>query len=420
MEPFFFISVMAALYAFVSPAGRWGLPTAAPEEVGLSPEGLDVVTSTLQRHVDENRIAGLVAMIARKGKVGYLEALGMQDIEAGRPMEKDSIFRIYSMTKPIASTALMMLYEERLFGLDDPVSDYLPQLGGLAVAVEETEGGTGETTLHTVPANRDMTVRDLLRHTAGLSYGIFAESEVDRLYRQAGVLKSRDLAEMVEKLGKLPLKHQPGEAWEYSVATDVVGRLVEVLSDVRFDLYLRGRIFEPLGMLDTGFNVPEHKTNRFAAVYTPNEDMTLRSGGDVETYWEYFKPAKFFSGGGGLVSTASDYVRFCQMLLNGGELEGARLLQPQTVGLMTQDHLGEIPRGDGAGDVGFGLGFAVVVHAGRGDSPDSVGTYRWGGAAHTRFWIDPVKELIGIFLVQIMPDVDLPYGDEFKAMAYES
>jgi len=399
------------------------LPTATPEEVGLSKEGLGQIDATLQQFVDEERVAGVVALIARRGKIAYFETLGMQDVEAGTPMDKDTIFRIFSMTKPITSVAVMMLYEEGRFDLDDPVSKYIPQLGGLEVGVEKNDPDTGETTFTTVPAERDMTIRDLLRHTAGLTYGLFARSKVDQMYLQAGVLgRSDTIGDMVEKLAKLPLKHQPGSIWEYSVACDVLGRLVEVVSGVPFDKFLEKRILKPLDMKDTAFYVPAEKKDRFAAVYTLGKDRKIRPSTSRSSR-NFLKPPTFLSGGGGLVSTTADYYRFCQMLLNKGELNAVRLLKPETVELMITDHLGRTPKAPigvalGMTNNGFGLGFRITKASGQARY-GSEGTFSWGGAASTIFWIDPKEEMIGIFMVQISPS-NYTCANKFAVLAYEA
>lgn len=392
-----------------------GLPTTTPEEVGLSSERLARITKAMEDDVAAGRIPGALAMVIRHGKVAYLETRGMADREARKPVRDDTIFRIYSMSKPITSVALMTLYEEGRFQVTDPVSKYIPELGGLRVLVEDP--GKGGHRL--VETNRDMTIQDLLRHTSGLTYG-FGKSAVDKMYRDAGVLtSSRDLAEMTGKLGIIPLQHQPGSTWEYSVSVDVIGRLIEVLSGMSFDEFLQQRIFAPLKMTGTAFYVPGNKMSRFAQLYRPDDNGGLKPA-DPKTSRRYMKKGTFFSGGGGLVSTAIDYARFCQMMLNGGELDGVRLLSRKTVELMTVDHLGGISQRVNDTGYGFGLGFAVVVDLSRTGLATSVGEYRWGGAAGTTFWIDPAEELIGIYMVQIRPHSGLRYGDTFKILTYQA
>lgn len=416
------------------PVWAGSLPTATPEKVGLSSERLERIGALMQEHVDAGQTAGELGMIAKDGKVAYFDTRGFQDREAGTPMEKDTIFRIYSMSKPITSVGLMMLFEEGRFLLQEPVSKYIPELGGLRVAASEeeikaveTNGsdmsielGRAQTTdedgIQTVPAQRDMTIQDLLRHTAGLTYGFFGNTKVDQAYRKASILSNPNLEDMIEKLGEIPLLFQPGTQWHYSVAVDVQGRLIEVLSGQRFDDFLEERIFEPLGMDDTGFYVPEAKAKRLAQVYRPDG-----KGGLNPIPWSdssnYLNPPTFFSGGGGLVSTAEDYMRFCLMHLNGGELDGVRILGRKTVELMRTNHLGDVTMGRGA--TGFGLGFSVALDQGRIGAQGSVGTYSWGGAAGTSFWIDPVENMVGVYMVQIMGG-GIPGQSYFKNLAYQA
>ena len=437
-----FLTMLVLALALGLNAGVWagGLPLAAPEEVGLSEARLARITEAMKEDVEKGELRGALALVARKGKIAYFETAGMADTEKGVPMREDTIFRIYSMSKPITSVAVMTLFEEGRFFLKDPVSKYLPELGGLSVIVEgeaESDGPVfnlpdedpaerpaSPTTLpdlRTVPAKREITVQDLLRHTAGFTYGFFGNSEVDKLYTQMGILTTDEtVAETVEKLSKIPLKHQPGERWEYSVSVDVLGRFIEVIADQPFDEFLQARIFGPLGMVDTGFYVPDDKLDRFAQLYTPAQE-----GDGVEPAPQFFSRnfvnnPTYFSGGGGMVSTAADYLRFCQMLLNGGELDGVRILSRKTVELMTADHTQDIDIAMRRGGYGFGLGFAVAQDIGRAGSLTSPGEYNWGGAAGTKFWIDPQEQLIGIYMVQILPHTGLRFGNEFKILAYQS
>jgi CubicO group peptidase (beta-lactamase class C family) len=385
----------------------------------MSGPRLERINAYVERHIEAQHFAGAVTLVARNGRIVHFQAQGMQDIEAGVPMQKNSIFRIYSMTKPLTSVAVLMLFEEGHFLLNDPVSRYLPQLAGLEVGVDETDPDSGEVVHRTVPAVREMTIRDLLRHTSGLTYGFWGSSTVDKLYLEQGVLaKDETLADTVAKLAAIPLKHQPGTRWEYSVSTDVLGRLVEVVSGMRFDRFLETRIFTPLGMHDTAFYVPADRASRLAKVYTPNDDMTIRPaepGGR-----DFLSPPSYLSGGGGLVSTAGDYLRFAQMLLNRGELDGTRILGPRTAALMTQDHLGDIARPPWMKPYGFGLGFLVSPEPGRSGSILSQGSHGWGGMAHTTFWVDPKEELIGIFMIQILPRAPISYRDLFKPVVYQA
>jgi len=404
-------------------------PAVAPEAVGLASPRLAHIRSVMNRHVAEKQIPGAIGLIARRGKIAYQEAFGLADIEAGKPMQLETIHRIYSMSKPVTSVAVMMLYEEGKFQLNDPVAKYLPEFAKMQVGIEEKDPQTGKPSLKTVPAKRPITVRDLLRHTSGLTYGFFGETLVDREYRKAKILSDLNLAEFVTNLAKLPLLYEPGTRWNYSVSVDVLGRLVEVLSGKAFDQFLQERIFTPLTMRDTGFYVPADKKDRLAKLYRPTKDGHIQPATICATRQEctekfpdavpsYLEPPTLLSGGGGLVSTASDYLRFCQMLLNQGQYDGQRLLSRKTVQLMSSDNLGTIP-GMGPG-YGFGLGFAVSKAPGEAGMMGSAGEYNWGGAAGTRFWIDPQEELIGIFMIQILPHTGLEYGSEFRVLTYQA
>lgn len=397
----------------VSPLTAQRLPAAAPEAVGISSERLGRIDRVFGAHVAEGRIAGAMGMIIRHGKVAYLSHWGMRDMEAGDPLEADDIFRIYSMTKPITSVAVMVLFEEGHFFLTDPIGRYLPELRGLEVA--RLDEATSTEDIPTDRPRRPVTIQDLLRHTSGFSYGVFSNTPVDSLYREADVLGQATLADMVTVLGELPLMHQPGTRWYYSVSTDVLGRLVEVVSGMPFDHFLQSRLFEPLGMKDTGFHVPPGDLHRLTRTYRhagPDRSLVL---GDT---LGFTRPPTLFSGGGGLVSTADDYARFTQMLLNGGELDGVRILGSKTVELMATDHLGDVP-GPGPG-MGFGLGFAVKKVAALNGTPSSVGEYNWGGLHGTSFWIDPEEDLIGIFMIQIYPNRDIDFRGQFKNLVYQA
>jgi CubicO group peptidase (beta-lactamase class C family) len=400
-------------------------PIATPEKVGISGYRLAAIDEFVNRHLEANHFAGAVTLVSRRGKLVQYKAYGLQDVEFGVPMSKDSMFRIYSMTKPITSVAVMMLFEEGRFLLDDPVSRYLPEFKELEVAVDEVDETTGETALTTVAPQREVSIRDLLRHTSGLTYGVWGTSAVDKMYLDRKILSGdATLQNMVEKLAEIPLKHQPGSVWEYSVSTDVLGRLVEVISGTPFDRFLDARIFTPLGMEDTGFFVPAEKVHRLTTVYTPNYDNTAISRYESSRTRDYSRAPTFFSGGGGLVSTASDYFRFAQMLLNRGELDGVRILGPETIELMTCNHLDPAwGRGDldwyGIG-LGFGLGFWVAPDRGVTGLAVSEGSFGWGGMAQTTFWVDPREELVGIFLIQILPESPLPYRELFKPVVYQA
>lgn len=405
---------------------------ALPEDVGLSSQRLGNVTRLIQGYIDSGKIPGAISMIARRGKVVHFETYGLADAETGKPMAPDTIVRIYSMTKPIASVALMMLYEEGKFQLDDPASKFIPEFADLKVFA----GGTADRYEVREPA-RAMTIRDLLMHTSGLvGSGITASPDlpVSELYARAEIRGSASdgtLADFVAKLGRLPLQVDPGARWIYGVSTDVVGYLCEVISGTRFDRFLEERIFAPLGMKDTGFHVPAEKLDRFAANY--------RRGGEGEPPYvlvdradsssAYARPRTFFSGAGGLVSTASDYMRFCKMLANGGELDGVRIIGPRTLRFMTTNHL---PGGcdlaamgarlgettfDG---IGFGLGFAVLLDPAVAQVLGTPGEYYWGGAAGTAFFVSPGEDLVLIYLMQVMQASGYPIRRELRTTTYAS
>jgi CubicO group peptidase (beta-lactamase class C family) len=368
------------------------LPVATPEEIGLSTARLNRLTDVLRGEIDRGRVPGAVALIARRGKLGYVEALGARDPATAAPMHKDAIFRFYSMTKPIVSVAAMMLWEEGQFLLNDPIAKYIPEFAARKVAVERH----GKVEL--VPAERDITIQDLLRHTSGFTYEFRGTAPVQKMYMEAKLFRRNQTnAEHAQTLATLPLMHQPGTQWEYSRSTDVVGRLVEVLSGQSLGAFLGERVLGPLGMVDTDFHVPAHKHQRLAEAFAKDPE----SGAAVQLVDVRERPL-FESGGGGLVSTAMDYARFLQMLLNGGTLDGKRLLSRKTIEFMTADHLGPVT---GASDLlipgyGFGLGFAVRMHAGIAQVPGSVGQYYWGGLAGTTFWVDPAEQLFALMLIQ--------------------
>ena len=371
-----------------------------PEEAGFSSAKLAQVKPVIQAMLDKKETAGVVTIVARHGKIVYLEAMGMMDIDAGKPMRADTIFRIYSMSKPVTTVAAMMLWEEGRFQLDDPISKYLPEFKTVRV-----HAGNGT---ETVEAKREITIRDLMRHTSGLTYGFFGNSPVDKIYLENKVLRDPNdgLAELVRKLSKLPLVYQPGTHFNYSVSTDVLGRLIEVVSGKRLDEFFQERIFGPLDMKDTGFFVPQDKLSRFSACYGPGDGGALKVT-DEPAKSRYLKQPKLLSGGGGLVSTARDYSRFCQMMLQGGELQGTRLLRKETVQQMTTNQLPDeaMPislAGAPRPGVGFGLGFSVRVAPNNGQ-PDLLGEYGWGGAASTHFWISPKRDLVVVALQQYMP-----------------
>jgi CubicO group peptidase (beta-lactamase class C family) len=397
-----------------------------PEEVGLSSPRLARIGEHLKRYVDAGKLAGTLTLIARRGQVAYFEALGHLEIERRRPVTRDAIFRIYSMTKPITSVGLMMLYEQGRFQLDDPVHTLIPSWRDLRVFVSGNHP-----VFKTAPVERPMTIRDLLTHTSGLTYGFMERTNVDAAYRRLGVAdRSRSgytLRDMVEELARLPLEFSPGTRWNYSVSTDVLGYLIEVLSGQPLDVYLRDHVLEPLGMRDTSFVIEDAKLPRFAANYERQGDGSLKLIDDPEQ--SQYRTCSLFSGGGGLVSTAQDYFRFTALLRNRGELDGVRLLGRKTVELMTLNHLPggqELTQLAQAGmftetayaGVGFGLGFSVMQSPSRAHILGTPGEYAWGGAASTAFWIDPAEDLIVIFMTQLMPSSSYPIRRELRVLTY--
>ena len=392
------------------------LPLAVPEEVGLSSERLERIGEVFQDYVEEGRIAGAVGMVLRNGKLAYVDAWGMRDLGSGDVMEEDDLFKICSMTKPVASVAVMTLYEEGHFFLSDPIGRYLPALANLRVA-NLAEASAGQE-IPTERARRQVTIHDLLRHTSGFTYGDLSNTVVDAVYREREILYQPTLEDQVAALGEIPLLYQPGTQWNYSVSVDVLGRLVEVVSGQPFDVFLRERIFDPLGMADTGFRVPDSKSDRVAPTYGHSGPDRALGPGDTSIC---DLPPTLFSGGAGLRSTAQDYARFAQMLLNGGELDGARILGRKTVELMTVNHLEEgMPTGFLSPGWSFGLGFTVKTEAGLDGLPSSVGEYNWIGIQGTSFWVDPEEDLVGVFMVQIRPNRDITFRDQFKRLVYQA
>ena len=375
------------------------LPEASPEEVGMSSERLGRLDAAMQKAVDSGELPGAVVLIARDGQLVYAKSFGWQDRAKQIPMRNDSIFRLYSMTKPVVSVATMMLVEEGRLGLQEPVSKYIPEFKEMKVGVESIDAD-GKPSLKLVDAKRQITVQDLLRHTSGLTYGVLgAPNAVKKMYNDAGIFSQKwVLADFVKALAKLPLQFQPGTTWEYSHSTDVLGRVVEVASGQMLDVFLAERIFEPLKMADTAFYVPPEKQDRIAQ---PMPDVYT---GKTPELIDVTKPATFFAGGHGLVSTAGDYLRFAQMLANGGELEGARILGPRTVEYMSSNHVNpQIDKGPtylpGPG-YGFGLGFATRIDRGQSEWPGSPGDSYWAGYAGTYFWIDPEEQLVPVLMTQ--------------------
>ncbi len=376
-----------------------GLPMTVPEKVGVSAERLERIRPVMQSYVDKGQVSGFLTVVARHGKIVHFETIGMRDVEGSKPVEPDTIFRIYSMSKPITSVAVMMLYEEGHFQLTTPVSQFIPEFENMKVYNEDQT--------EVLDAKKKITIKHLLMHTAGLTYG-WGNKPVDALYREAKIREpGSTLVDMVEKLSKIPLVHEPGEKWTYSVSTDVLGYFVEVVSGMPFEEFLQTRIFSPLGMVDTAFSVPSEKVDRFAALYRPTKEngleRTRRPALEVDEY------TFFPSGGGGLVSTAADYMRFSQMLLNGGELDGVRILGKKTVELMRYPHHNNR----------FGLGFRIITDENPPNTLESVGSFSWSGAAATTFWIDPHEEVVAVLMTQLLNN-RYPFQQQFKVLTYQA
>lgn len=401
---------------------------ANPESVGLSSERLARMDHYLQeRYVDSGRLPGVLTLVHRQGETVHTGVAGHADRERGAALSEDTLFRIYSMTKPITSVAFMMLVEEGLVALDEPVHRRIPEWKDLGVY----QAGFMETFV-TGRTERPMMMVDLLRHTSGLTYGFQQRTNVDAAYRKAGIgeiVKSGTLDTMVSGLAKMPLEFSPGTAWNYSVSTDVLAYLVGRISGMPFDQFLKTRIFDPLGMDDTGFSVAPVSAERFASCYARSPDGRLVLQDDAQGS-AYHQTPSLLSGGGGLVSTAGDYLKFCRMLLSGGELNGRRLLSPKTIALMTANHLPDgkdltalsqslFSEATYAG-VGFGLGFATTLDVAKTLIPGTAGDYFWGGAASTFFWIDPKEELICVFMTQFMPSSYYPIRRELRTLVYSA
>jgi CubicO group peptidase (beta-lactamase class C family) len=399
---------------------------ASPESAGMSKAAFDRVEDHLKRrYIDSGRFPGTQLLVYRRGKVVHSAVQGFADVDRKIPVKDDTIFRIYSMTKPLTTVAFMMLFEEGRVALDEPVHKYISEWKDLGVF----QAGTAPAFL-TRPPSRPMQIVDLLRHTSGLTYGFQQRSNVDAAYRDkkiGEVEKAGTLQSMIEDLAKIPLEFSPGEAWNYSVATDVIGYLVGLISGKPFEQFLQERILDPLGMNDTGFFVSADKAHRLAACYSATAKGGLTLQDDPATS-SFLTPPLLISGGGGLCSTAADYLTFCRALLDGGELGGIRLLGPKTLALMTSNHLPggrDLPEMSRSlfseasyNGIGFGLGFSVTMDPAKTLIPGSRGEYAWGGAATTSFWIDPAEELIAIFMTQVLPSSAYPLRRELRTMVY--
>lgn len=393
----------------------------SPEAGGFSSERLKRIDDNMNDWIKKGWMNGAIGMIVRNGKIIYYKSAGYNDLEAKTPLPKDDIFRIASQTKAITSVAVMMLYEEGKFLLGDPVSKYIPSFAHEQVLDKFNESDSSYTT---VPAKRDITIRDLLTHTSGIDYASIGSKEARAIYAKSNLTPGLDvrndkLSDAMNRLGKLPLLHQPGEKWTYGLSIDLLGDLVELWSGVSLDEFFRKRIFEPLEMNDTYFNVPKEKTNRLANLYKEDSlGHLIKQSGEVSGIdVNYPLRAKtYFSGGGGLSSTIYDYAIFLQMLLNGGEYNGKRLLSRNTVRMMTMNQIGDVDFGDNK----FGLGFAIVTEKGSSESPSQVGTFSWGGAFATSYWVDPKEKMIVQFYRQLLGTTHNELADKFKVLAYSA
>jgi CubicO group peptidase (beta-lactamase class C family) len=392
-----------------------GLPTGVPEQAGLSQQRLDRINTIMREHIAKGTLNGASGLIARNGKVVFKETWG--------EYKPDTIVRMYSMTKAVTGVAAMILYEEGRFNLNDPISKYMPEFAKMKVGRESFDAA-GKRTYYAVPAERPILVRDLFRHTTGLDYAGPKDETGDNVYKKIEMLGGAplvpfDLAEAVRRLASVPLNDQPGSTFRYGYSIDVLGRLVEVLSGKTLDQFFAERIFQPLGMTDSAFFVPEDKWKRLATLYTPKRGGAGLEPSTAPPQESFKKKPNLLLGGAGLVSTLDDYSRFCMMLVNDGQLDGVRILTRKTVELMHADQLGSLPRtGVLQEGYGFGLTFAVNLGPGKVGSVGSEGEYNWAGAAGTSFWIDPKEHMFGVFLINVLPPRDIPAADQFKRMAY--
>ena len=401
-------------------------PLAAPESVGLSAARLERLRTGMQRYVDEGRVVGLVTLVSRNGRVVHHEAFGRADAEAARPMTKDAVFRIASQTKAITSVAAMLLVEEGRLGLGDPVSRYIPAFEKTTVAVPPPDGAVADTPVSAVPAKRAITVRDLLTHTAGIGYGY---GPAAAQWKAAGIQhwyfadRDQPVAAVVERMAGLPMDAPPGERYVYGYGTDILGVVVEKVSGLSLAEFFAERITGPLGMADTRFYLGPAEKDRLATVYAVRDGRLERAPDGKAGQGHYVEgPRVAFSGGAGLVSTARDYARFLQMMLNGGELDGVRLLGPKTVELMTANHVGTLfaERGPNDAGMGFGLGFDVVLDLGRNGRHGSEGAFGWGGAYHTTHWVDPRERLVAVLMTQLLPATGSDLHGRFRTLVYQA
>ena len=416
------LAVLVALVVALVPSSllAQGLTRAVPESVGMSSDRLERLTEALQGYVDDGQLAGAVAIVVRRGRIAYLEAVGQRDVASGAAMDTDAIFRIASQTKALVSTGVMLLQEEGRLLITDPVGDYLPAFKDTTVAEPNDEGG-----YDVVPPRRPITIRDLLTHTAGISYG---SGPAGDKWQEAGITgwyfadRDETVGDVMARLAALPLDAHPGEAWIYGYNTDILGAMIEKISGQTLGEFLTERLFEPLGMNDTHFFLPDGKLGRLATVYSsvgdggsferaPDPGHMVGQGHYVEG------PRKAFSAGAGLLSTATDYATFLQMMLNGGELNGTRVLSRKTVESMISDHMGDIAFRDGQG---FGLGFSITHDPAAGGLPGSVGEFAWAGAYHSVYWADPKEEMVVVYLTQIIPAINLDDQQKVRSLVYQA
>ena len=413
----------ALIFALSAAGLSWAadLPSASPESLGFSSERLARIGPAIKGEIERGQYPGAVILLARKGHIVYFESAGQLDPATGKAMPKDAIFRLYSMTKPYTSVAAMMLVEEGRLRLTDPVSKYIPSFAKLEVSVPMTDPATGNVRYTNVATDREITIQDLLRHTSGLVYaGFTAHPKVKELYMKEGVdWKDVTPAEQIERLGKVPLAHQPGTAFEYGLSVDVLGRVIEVISGMPLGQFIQERIFVPLKMADSSFLVPKEKLGRLAQPFAKDP-----ATGSPINLLDVTVPQKNDAGGAGSAGTAGDYVRFLQMMLNGGQLDGVRLLSPTTVKYMTSDHLGDIKSSGFVAlppAIGFGLGFAVRRETGLFEVTGTAGEYFWAGAAGTGFYVDPKEQLICVLMTQAMPGMQRRYDRYlFKQLVYQA
>jgi CubicO group peptidase (beta-lactamase class C family) len=400
-------------------AGVWAQAPTTADSLGLSASRLERLTSVMQQYVDQSRVAGTVTVILRGGRLAAMNAIGRQDVERNLPMRPDTIFRLASMSKAVTSVAAVMLMEEGKLRLADRVGTFLPAFKQTNVALPATTPGGR---IGVVPAKREITIRDLLTHTAGISYG--GGPAADQ-FKAAGLQtwyladKTEPIATLMERLAGMPFEAQPGERYVYGYNTDILGAVIEKVSGMPLDEFLRTRIFEPLKMTDTCFYLPPEKRSRLATVYSATAEGGIKRAAEGGMgQGDYVEgPRRCFSGGAGLLSTANDYSRFLQMLLNGGELDGVRVLGPKSIEMMTSNHVGSLYSD---GNFGFGLGFEIVEHVGRAGRPGSAGAYGWGSAYYSNFFVDPQEKLVAVFLTQLIPAGTVDLQDKFRYLVYQS